>query len=118
MKSNVWFAGLFVLVSACAPPARPAADASPNVASSSKPGVKATPTPVPGRVTQNSGGGKFVTLSESTLDPKSSRSRTLYDVVALKSVVTSTYATLDRPHITFHERSGKVFVADAPEAKI
>jgi Lipopolysaccharide-assembly, LptC-related len=114
---RVWFAGLLVVVTACAPPSRQAAEVSPSPGASPL-GAKATPTPVPGRATQNSGGGKYVTLSESTLDPGSSQGRVLYDVIALKSVVTSTFATLDRPHITFHERSGKVLVADAPEAKI
>lgn len=106
------------MATACAPPAHPAAEVSPSASASLAPGAKATPTQFPGRVVQNSGGGKFVTYRQTTLDPGSSKSRLLYDAVFVKSVVTGTVATLDHPHITFHERSGKMLVADAPEAKI
>jgi hypothetical protein len=115
---RVWFAGLLVLATACAPPSHPAATASPNASAAAAPGPSATPTQLPVRVVQKSGGGQFVTMRQTTSDPGSSKSRLLYEVIALKSVATNTVATVDRPRITFHERSGKTLVADAPEAKI
>src|SRR5476649_2785458 len=112
---RVWFAGLLVLATACAPPSHAAATASPNASAPAAPGPTATPTQFPVRVVQKSGGGQFVTMRQTTTEPGSKKSRLLYEVIAhevieLKSDATNPVATLDRPHITFYDRTGKTLV--------
>jgi hypothetical protein len=117
MPRSVWFAALLALVTACAPPARPAPTPTPAV-SGAAPSAVATQEPV--RVIQRGGGGQDVTMEQITVDPKTGKSRLLYDVRSLQSVGTNvnSNAMLDHPHITFHDRSGKTLVADAPKATI
>jgi len=117
MSRSVWFAALLALVTACAPPARPASTPTPAV-SGAVPSTVATQEPV--RVIQRGGNGQDVTMQETSVDPKTGKSRVLYDVHSLQSVGTNvnSNAMLDHPHITFYDRSGKTLVADAPKATI
>ncbi|GAC1412023.1 MAG: hypothetical protein NVSMB64_22220 [Candidatus Velthaea sp.] len=99
---------MFAIAAGCAP-AHPGPAPSPSPAGS--------PTPVPIHIVTKSSGDRYATMTQRV------NGRTVYELRALSSVAdragaADAVATFEQPHITFHDRTGKTMIADAPEAKV
>lgn len=100
------------LAAGCTPATKPgsAASAAPSAA-------PATSTPVPIHIVTRSSGDRYTTMTQRI------NGRTVYELRALSSEAERAGAadavvTFEQPHITFHDRTGKTMIADAPKAKV